>query len=149
MEIQAFSREVRRYLRQINLKHVQQMNRCIRPFGLTPSQLMILFNLDMHGEMTVSELVEHAQMPKSNVSAVCGRLEENGLAERRRDSADQRLVYVSLTEKARKLLKKAKRSLDKDQEMLAQKLDDGQREQILQGLSLLCGMYDSSCPTPR
>lgn len=149
MEIQAFSREVRRYLRQINLKNVQQMNRCIRPFGLTPSQLMILFHLDIHGEMTVSELVAHAQMPKSNISAVCGRLEENGLAERRRDSADQRLVYVSLTEKARKLLKKAKRSLDKDQEMLAQKLDDGQREQILQGLSLLCGMYDSSCPTPR
>ncbi len=149
MEIQAFSREVRRYLRQINLKHVQQMNRCIRPFGLTPSQLMILFNLDMHGEMTVSELVEHAQMPKSNVSAVCGRLEENGMVTRRRDSVDQRLVYVSLTDKAEILLKKAKRSLDKDQEMLAQKLDDGQREQILQGLSLLCGMYDSSCPTPR
>ena len=137
MEIQAFSREVRRYLRQINLKHVQQMNRCIRPFGLTPSQLMILFNLDMHGEMTVSELVEHAQMPKSNVSAVCGRLEENGMVTRRRDSVDQRLVYVSLTDKAEILLKKAKRSLDKDQEMLAQKLDDGQREQILQGLSLL------------
>ena len=149
MEIQAFSREVRRYLRQINLKHVQQMNRCIRPFGLTPSQLMILFNLDMHGEMNVSELVEHAQMPKSNVSAVCGRLEENGMVTRRRDSVDQRLVYVSLTDKAEILLKKAKRSLDKDQEMLAQKLDDGQREQILQGLSLLCGMYDSSCPTPR
>lgn len=149
MEIQAFSREIRRYLRQINLKNVQQMNRCIRPFGLTPSQLMILFNLDMHGEMTVSELVAHAQMPKSNISAVCGRLEENGLAERRRDSADQRLVYVSLTEKARKLLKKAKRSLDKDQEMLAQKLDDCQREQILQGLSLLCSMYDSSCSAPR
>ena len=68
---------------------------------------------------------------------------------RRRDSVDQRLVYVSLTDKAEILLKKAKRSLDKDQEMLAQKLDDGQREQILQGLSLLCGMYDSSCPTPR
>lgn len=149
MEIQAFSREIRRYLRQINLKNVQQMNRCIRPFGLTPSQLMILFHLDIHGEMTVSELVAHAQMPKSNISAVCGRLEENGLAERRRDSADQRLVYVSLTEKARKLLKKAKRSLDKDQEMLAQKLDDCQREQILQGLSLLCSMYDSSCSAPR
>ncbi len=149
MEIQAFSREIRRYLRQINLKNVQQMNRCIRPFGLTPSQLMILFHLDIHGEMTVSELVAHAQMPKSNVSAICGRLEENGLAERRRDSADQRLVYVSLTEKARKLLKKAKRSLDKDQEMLAQKLDDCQREQILQGLSLLCSMYDSSCSAPR
>lgn len=141
MEIQAFNRKVRWYLRQINLNNIRQMNRCIRPLGLTPSQLMILFNLDKRGELTVSALVEHAQMPKSNISAICSRLEENGLVTRRRDADDQRLVFISLTEKARALLGKAKRALDTEQETLAQALSDAEREQVLHGLSLLAAIY--------
>lgn len=141
MDIGAFNKQMRTYLRKINLKTVQQMNRCIRPLGITPSQMMILFSLDRQGTMNISELEEHAELPKSNVSAICGRLEESGLVTRHRDSNDQRIVYVTLTDDARVLIKRAKQVVDTEQNRLAGRLSDEQREQILQGLSLLYQMF--------
>ena len=142
MDIQAFNKEVRKYLRKINLKNCQRMNRCIRPFHITPSQMAILFHLEHHGELSISELVKRTEHPKSNVSAICTRLEENGLIIRRRSETDQRVVYASLTNHARTMLEQVKRAVDTEQDRLAEKLDENQREQILQGLMLLSEMLD-------
>ncbi len=137
MDIQAFNRQVRKHLRTINRNHVCRLNRLIRPLGLTPSQLVILFHLEHHGELTISELVEQTEHPKSNVSAICSRLEENGMICRTRSAKDQRVVYISMTELARQTLATAKHALDAEQNQLAERLTDAEREEILRGLTLL------------
>lgn len=142
MDIQAFNKEVRKYLRKINLKTCQQMNRCIGPLHITPSQLAILFHLDHYGDLTISELVKWTEHPKSNVSAICSRLEENGLIVRRRCNDDQRVVYASLTDRAREIIEKAKCAVDAEQDRSAEKLSESEREMILQGLALLYRTFD-------
>ena len=82
--------------------------------------------------------------PKSNISAICGRLEDNGLLIRRRDQSDQRIVYVALSEKAITLAHAARDSMDNLQNELASRLTQKEREDILKGLSLLKKMYGES-----
>ncbi len=142
LDIQEFNRQVRKHLRSINRNNVCRMNGLIRPLGLTPSQLVILIHLEHHGELTISELVEQTEHPKSNVSAICSRLEENGMIRRTRSAKDQRVVYISMTEQARQTLATAKHALDAEQDRLAERLTDTEREEILRGLSLLSKMND-------
>lgn len=147
MDIEAFNRQMRKYLRKINLKNVQIMNQSLLPLGVTPTQMMLIYHLDHNGRMNISQLSASMEMPKSNISAICGRLEENGLLNRQRDSADQRIVYVTLTEAAERLTKKAKQILDREQNQLAAKLTDSDQQKILEGLSLLEQMYRDDNPT--
>ncbi len=141
MDIEAFNRQLRSYLRKINSNNVRLMNQCMLPLGVTPTQLMLIFTLDHHGKMNISELSERTEMPKSNISAICGRLEENGLITRERDRTDQRIVYVMLTDRCRALTKRAKEVVGREQNRLAEKLTAAQRETVLEGMSLLDYMY--------
>lgn len=141
MDTEAFNRKLRSYLRKINLNNARLMNQYMLPLGVTPTQIMLVFTLDHHGKMNVSELSERMEMPKSNISAICGRLEENGLVIRQRDRDDQRIVYVMMTDKCKALTKKAREIVGREQNRLAGKLTEAQREKVLEGMSLLESMY--------
>jgi len=148
LETAAFNEQVRACLHEINFKIMQMMNQNLIPFGITPSQMAV--NLDKHGEMNISELSKKVRTPKSNISAICGRLEDNGLLIRRRDQSDQRIVYVALSEKAITLAHTARDSMDNLQNELASRLTQKEREDILKGLSLLKKMYgESPFPEPK
>ena len=150
METAAFNEQVRACLHEINFKIMQMMNQNLIPFGITPSQMAVIVNLDKHGEMNISELSKKVRTPKSNISAICGRLEDNGLLIRRRDQSDQRSVYVALSEKAITLAHTARDSMDNLQNELASRLTQKEREDILKGLSLLKKMYgESPFPEPK
>lgn len=143
MEIAAFSKEIHHYLRKVNVRMMRMMNQCIQPFGVTQTQMLVLIHLEKRGPLNISELSDLTQMPNSNISVICVRLEENGLVSRRRDKEDRRIVYVSLTAKANNLMKQAKNAVDSEQEKLANRLTETERAKILEGLSLLSGMFDS------
>lgn len=141
MDIEAFNKQLRSCLRKINLNNVRLMNQCMLPLGITPTQMMLIFTLDHHGSLNISELSEKMEMPKSNISAICGRLEENGLVTRRRDHEDQRIVSIVMTEKCAALTKKAKDVVSREQNRLAKRLTEAQREKVLEGMALLVQMY--------
>ncbi|MDD6236632.1 MAG: MarR family transcriptional regulator [Clostridiales bacterium] len=144
MKAAAFNEQVRNYMHEINFKIMQMMNQNLVPFGITPSQMSIIVNLDKHGEMNISELSKMVRTPKSNISAICGRLEDNGLLIRRRDQTDQRIVYVALSEKAITLAHAVRDSMDHLQNQLASRLTQQEREDVLKGLSILKRMYEES-----
>ncbi len=144
MEAAAFNEQVRNSLHEINFKIMQMMNQNLVPFGITPSQMSVIVNLDKHGEMNISKLSKLVRTPKSNISAICGRLEDNGLLTRRRDQSDQRIVYVALTEKAVTLAHSARDSLDNMLNELASRLTEPEQEDVLKGLAILKRMYAES-----
>jgi len=79
--------------------------RLFRHFGLTPSQYNVLRIL--RGEGTPLPCLEIASRMIQVVPAITGlidRLEAQELVARERCSEDRRVIYVTLTDKARKLL---------------------------------------------
>ncbi len=84
-----------------------RLTRLFRPFGLTPSQYNVLRILRGEGKPLPS--LEIAQRMLQVVPAITGlidRLEKQELVERRRCEQDRRIIYISITDKALKLLLK-------------------------------------------
>lgn len=67
--------------------------------GLTNMQTMTLFMLKSEGSISVGALSSLLNMTQSNVSALCKKLEKDGLIERTRSKTDERTVNLSLSQK--------------------------------------------------
>jgi DNA-binding MarR family transcriptional regulator len=85
------------------------VERTLKEFDLSRAQLNVLHFLDTAtgGPMTVNELREALIDDRPNVSRVLNKMADKGLVRKERQSDDQRVVYVSLTEKGRQLHKRA------------------------------------------
>ena len=68
--------------------------------GLTQEQFWLLHQLRQSGESTVSELATRLCITPSSVTIASKRLEKAGLVTRRRQSEDERVVRIALTERA-------------------------------------------------
>jgi DNA-binding MarR family transcriptional regulator len=81
------------------------VERRLQEFDLSRAQLGILHFLDCAEQenMTVNELRETLIDDSPNVSRILNKMVEKGLVHKERQSDDQRIVYVSLTEKGRQL----------------------------------------------
>ncbi len=62
--------------------------------------------VDADSEYTMSELSSNAHLPLPNMTSIINRLEEKGIAQRRRDKKDRRVVKVSLTSRGKRLMEK-------------------------------------------
>lgn len=69
--------------------------------GLSMTHLHILSMLEHHGDLTMSHLADLLGVSYSNATGVIDRVEERGLVERVRDTADRRVVIVRLTDEGR------------------------------------------------
>ena len=86
--------------------------------GLHHAQGMVLFRLWHEDGMSQRDLAAALQITPPTASNTLQRMERDGWVERRRDGADQRIVRVYLTEKARDLHADARASLREfDREM--------------------------------
>jgi len=75
----------------------------LREHGITGMQFKAILLLDEKGSQTLSQLSNSLSRTRCTVTGIMDRLEEKGLARRRRSREDRRLVYVSLTNKGREL----------------------------------------------
>ena len=85
------------------------VERELKEFDISREQLSVIHYLDTAevDKMTVNELRETLIDDKPNVSRILNKMVEKGLVRKERQSDDQRVVHVSLTEKGRKLHKQA------------------------------------------
>jgi MarR family transcriptional regulator, organic hydroperoxide resistance regulator len=85
------------------------VERELKEFDISREQLSVIHYLDTAGvdKMTVNELRETLLDDSPNVSRILNKMVEKGLVRKERQTNDQRVVYVSLTEKGRKLHKQA------------------------------------------
>ena len=77
--------------------------------GLTLTQIATLGTLDRHGPLTPRELAEHEKVQPPSMTRVLASLEELGLIDRTPHETDGRQHLVSLTDRARALLKEDRR----------------------------------------
>lgn len=94
--------------------HLDEGDRLLmRRFGLTVTQYWALVHLEDPEGRSLSELASLLLCDKSNITSVVDKLEELGLAERKRGKAgDRRYTRVVLTERGRDLRWRIKAARD-------------------------------------
>ena len=100
-ELASFRYSLRKFLRF--------SEKAARQFGITPQQHQLLLGVagfSGRGTATVSELAEFLQERHHSVAELIERAEQNGLVAREQDTADRRVVLVSLTRLGEKKLAK-------------------------------------------
>jgi DNA-binding MarR family transcriptional regulator len=85
------------------------VDRALKEFDISREQLSVIHYLDAAeaDTMTVNELRETLIDDSPNVSRILNKMVDKGLVRKERQTDDQRVVYVSLTEKGRKMHKQA------------------------------------------
>ena len=147
MEPAEFKNQVWALMRDIT----DRMNGVFYPiidrYGLTIMQMRVLFEIRREDGCTVSGLSRRVCAAGTNVSALCKRLEREGLLERSRDPRDERVVHITLTGEGR-------RTVDEVDALVTRAfplLNEEDAEVILDGmqrLSLLLQKRDSIQENP-
>ena len=112
---QADVRRVARELAQFRYalrKFLRFSEQAARECGVTPQQHQLMlgvYGFNNHGTANVSELAEFLQERHHSVVGLIERAEQHGLVLRTADTADRRVVNVSLTRKGEKTLLKLTR----------------------------------------
>lgn len=92
--------ELDRLWRRINHSIMDTIRQTVHEHSLPAPFRGVMGGLMRSPGVTVSELARHTMMAKSHVSKTVDRLVELGLAEKKPDPADRRLVRVFATDKA-------------------------------------------------
>ena len=88
-------------------KFLRFSEKAARDSGVTPQQHQLLLGVEGftgRGSATISELAEFLQSKHHSVVGLVERAEQNGLVRRDQDTADRRVVNVSLTLNGRRVL---------------------------------------------
>ena len=72
--------------------------------GVSMAQVHIMYTVERHGEMTMSQLADMLNVSDSNATGLVDRMEERGLVVRDRVPEDRRVVVVKATEAGQRLL---------------------------------------------
>ncbi|MEP2530853.1 MarR family transcriptional regulator [Shimia sp.] len=80
----------------------------IQDLGLAPAQFMVLLSLWEQDGVTQKDLVADLEVEQATMANTLGRMERDGLIERRPSATDKRARIVSLTSRARALEPEAK-----------------------------------------
>lgn len=106
---------------------LRRLRRVDEATGLSAPKLSALSVLVFGGRKKLGELAEVEQVRPATMSRLVRELESDGFITRRPDAEDGRVVYVSATPKANRLLKKGRSERVK---LLASWLEPLNREQI-------------------
>lgn len=114
--------------------------------GLTPSQLMVLREIDGRGEVTPGVVAQRLRFSHATITAIVDRLEAHGLVVRLRSEQDKRRMLLHATDKGRQCLAEAPDIL---QEIFAARfttLPEWEQAMILAGterLAVILGATDT------
>ncbi|WP_433143787.1 MarR family winged helix-turn-helix transcriptional regulator [Actinomadura nitritigenes] len=81
----------------------------LEPMGLTHPQYLVMLALWEHEQLSVKELSRLLQLDPGTLSPLLKRLESADLIRRQRDSRDERLLAVTVTESGRALRERAEK----------------------------------------
>lgn len=83
-------------LRQVIFIVRKRGREIMRRFQITSPQLNALFELFLHGNLTMGELCSRLYLASSTVTEIIDRLERNGFVTRTKDEEDGRLVRIQV-----------------------------------------------------
>lgn len=109
--------------------------------GLSPTQMSILNLVYESGTgMRISQLSRKLGVTDSNISAICQRMEKDGLVVRQRSKEDQRVVEVTTTPKAVQLIDDFREEMLQINRQRTERLSPQQQEQILASLKVIADL---------
>lgn len=101
------SEEMRNMIWEYTRRIKEGTNKALTPLcekhGLTMMQGRIITELNHYGPKSIGSLAESISVAGANLSAMCKRMEDQGLVKRRRDPSDERMVKVMLTEQGKEI----------------------------------------------
>lgn len=137
MEVPDFKNKVWDFSRKLaeSINHLYEP--VIEKCGLTLMQARILIQLQQCGAHTIGSLGKSTCVAGANTSAMCKKLEGQGLVERIRDQEDERVVKVALTQLGEETVSEIDQILNNrlSQYLLNEKKED--METIILGLQKL------------
>ena len=80
----------------------------LKPLGLTYTQYIVFLCLWEYGETTVGELCHRLYLDNGTITPLIKRMEQEGYVIRRRMPKDERVVWISLSDKGWELREKVK-----------------------------------------
>jgi DNA-binding MarR family transcriptional regulator len=98
---------------------------------LSIAQMHLMMVLQEHGPATVGQLAEKLGISPPSVSSALDRLEEHGLAVRRRDRDDRRVVHAALSSRGRAAAEEACGFRRQKVRHLLEKFDANELEALL------------------
>jgi len=103
----------------------------INTFDLTMLQIETLFFLNTESQSTMAEIAQQLQISKPTATIHLERLVQLGLATRKNQSDDRRLVMIELTPKGKKLLASKLKARKVHTKKLLNCLSEKEKETIL------------------
>lgn len=102
----------------------------LRRHGLTDQKWRVLRAIDEQGALEVGRIAELCAILGPSLTGVLERMERDGLVKRRRVSADQRKVVVSLTPKGRRIIERIAGFVEAQYATIARELGQERLEQL-------------------
>src|SRR3954467_3160297 len=96
-------------LKRAQLKVFEDFLRCMAPLQLTPAQFSVLLLLDRNPGRNQTEIANTLGILRPNFVAMLDGLESRGLCVRMRSASDRRSHVLTLTDKGRAVLARAKK----------------------------------------
>ena len=112
--------------------------------GLTPSQLIFMQILDGEQEKTAGHVASRMGITQATTTALLQKLETSGMIQRRRGEKDRRQVWLSLTEKGRKVLAIAPDGVHAQFHQQFTALKDWEQTMLVAALERVADMLDSN-----
>jgi DNA-binding MarR family transcriptional regulator len=107
-----FVRQKHEELREMFLKVARENNFVLTNSPLSRQQILLLFTLNMHEKMTISELAGELSLSTSATTLAVNRLLRGHYIERMKDERDRRLVWIKITEYGRESMLEIKAHRD-------------------------------------
>ncbi len=107
------------------------------------AQIHIMYTVQRHGEMTMSQLADVLNVSDSNATGLVDRMEERGLVVRDRVPEDRRVVVVKTTEAGERLLGEVDALSDEILRSVLDRLDPAQLLGVGQAIADLRAAVDA------
>jgi DNA-binding MarR family transcriptional regulator len=112
--------------------------------GLTPSQILVLQEIERRQETTPSTVAATLQFGQATVTNIVDPLEATGLVSRRRSNLDKRQILLCVTKRGNDLLETAPDLLQNRFRDRFSALPAWEQAMILAALERLCELLDAS-----
>jgi DNA-binding MarR family transcriptional regulator len=123
-------------IKQVELAARAQLDEIFRPIGMTALQYTALTVLERHPDLSSAQLARNSFVTAQTMADMVRALEERGLVERHRDTADRRRLVLALTGDGRDLLRRYRDRVAALEERMLSGLTAEQAAELRRGLSV-------------
>jgi DNA-binding MarR family transcriptional regulator len=107
-QVERISQNLGRFMRVIHIMKNRSEKAGMKPLPLDPQYVMLSFLKD--GPLPMSDLSRRGGCSKPNVTALTGRLIDDGLAAKQQDRGDRRVIRIGITKRGMALLERRKKA---------------------------------------